>query len=80
MGAASRVAAGVVYVGACAACVAAGWFAHAMWGSAPTSVRSSSPRATFVAVGDVAAEKFNPPEEFVGHVEPVQEVDILPQI
>ena len=80
MGAASKVAAGVVYVGACAACVVAGWFAHAMWGSAPTSVRSSSPRATFVAVGDVAAEKFNPPEEFVGHVEPVQEVDILPQI
>ena len=80
MGAASKVAAGVVYVGACAACVVAGWFAHAMWGSAPTSVRSSSPRATFVAVGDVAAEKFNPPEEFVGHVEPVQEVYILPQI
>ena len=80
MGAASKVATGAVYVGACAACAAVGWFAHAMWGSAPTSVRSSSPRATFVAVGEVVAEKFNPPEEFVGHVEPVQEVDILPQI
>ena len=60
---ASKAAALVVYLCAAGACVVAGWFAHAMWGSAPTSVRSSSPRATFVAVGDVAAEKFNPPEE-----------------
>lgn len=34
----------------------------------------------YVAVEKVKAEVFNPPEEFVGHVEPVQEVDILPQI
>ncbi len=33
-----------------------------------------------VAVDEVKAERFNPPETFIGHVEPVQEVDILPQI
>ena len=80
MGAASKAAALIVYLCAAGACVAAGWFAHALWGSAPSASRGSSPRAVFVAVGDVVAEKFNPPEEFVGHVEPVQEVDILPQI
>ena len=80
MGAASKAAALFVYLCAGGACVAVGWFAHALWGAAPAAVRGSSPRTTFVAVGEVASEKFNPPEEFVGHVEPVQEVDILPQI
>ena len=80
MGAASKAAALFVYLCAGGACVAVGWFAHALWGAAPAAVRGSSPRTTFVAVGEVVAEKFNPPEEFVGHVEPVQEVDILPQI
>jgi len=68
------------YLCAGGACVALGWFAHAIWGAAPSAVRDSSPQEVCVAVGEVVAEKFNPPEEFVGHVEPVQEVDILPQI
>ena len=80
MGSASKAAALFVYLCAGGACVVAGWFAHALWGAAPSAVRGSSPRVTYVAVGEVVAEKFNPPEEFVGHVEPVQEVDILPQI
>ena len=80
MGAASKAAALVVYLCAGGACVALGWFAHAFWGVSAPVPRGMTSRATFVAVGEVASEKFNPPEEFVGHVEPVQEVDILPQI
>ena len=80
MGAASKAAALVVYLCAGGACVALGWFAHAFWGASAPVPRGMTSRATFVAVDEVASEKFNPPEEFVGHVEPVQEVDILPQI
>ena len=80
MGAASKAAALVVYLCAGGACVALGWFAHAFWGVSAPVPRGLTSRATFVAVDEVASEKFNPPEEFVGHVEPVQEVDILPQI
>ena len=80
MGAASKAAALVVYLCAGGACVALGWFAHAFWGVSAPVPRGMTSRATFVAVDEVASEKFNPPEEFVGHVEPVQEVDILPQI
>ena len=65
-----------------AACLLAlGWFAHSFFGGkADLGRRASSPAAPSVAVGEIVAETFNPPEEFVGHVEPVQEVDILPQI
>jgi len=62
-----------------AAFAAVGWFAH---GLAPTESKVGVARASApaVAAGTVASEIFNPPEEFVGHVEPVQEVDLLPQI
>ena len=79
MGAASKAAALVVYLCAGGACVALGWFAHAFWGVSAPAPRGMTSRATFVAVDEVASEKFNPPEEFVGHVEPVQEVDIPPR-
>lgn len=59
---------------------AIGWFGHATFGVAGGKVGRKSSPDPYVAVGEVKAEKFNPPEEFVGHVEPVQEVDILPQI
>ena len=64
-----------------AACLLAlGWFAHQFFGGkAPPSGRAAAVVPS-VAVGEIANETFNPPEEFVGHVEPVQEVDILPQI
>ena len=59
--------------------VAVGWFAR---GLMPSDTRIGVVRAKVpsVAVGEVASEIFNPPEEFVGHIEPVQEVDLLPQI
>ena len=65
---------------ACLSLVACGWFARALMGS-PVRQQGVAPRSVpSVAVASVAEEVFNPPEEFVGHVEPVQEVDILPQI
>ncbi len=60
--------------------LAVGWFAHEFLASGANKVGRTPPAVPSVAVGDVLAERFNPPEEFVGHVEPVQEVDILPQI
>ena len=57
-----------------------GWYVREFVGFHPTARPSKAPAVPSVAVGEVTAEKFNPPEEFVGHVEPVQEVDILPQI
>ncbi len=80
MGAASKTAALAVYLCAGVACAALGWFAHAFWGMPAPSARGTSPRATFVAVDEVAAETFNPPEEFIGHVEPVQEMDVVAEI
>jgi len=62
-----------------AALVAIGWFVR---GLVPENVKVGVAKSDVpaVAVGTVASEIFNPPEEFVGHVEPVQEVDLLPQI
>lgn len=66
-------------VGAC--CVAAGWFAHGLFGG-PTAPKGSTAagKSSSVSVLTVTNAVFNPVQEFVGHVEPVQEVDILPQI
>jgi len=66
-------------------CIAAcllvlGWFAHALFGGKAAPAGRVAPAVPSVAAGEIVAEVFNPPEEFVGHVEPVQEVDILPQI
>lgn len=57
-----------------------GWFAHAFVGGGKAVQRVADARVPFVAVDEVKAEKFNPPETFIGHVEPMREVDILPQI
>lgn len=70
------------FAGVCSlvAAGAVGWFGHAIFGVADAKIGRKTSPDPYVAVGEVLAEKFNPPEEFVGHVEPVQEVDILPQI
>jgi len=62
-----------------AAFVAIGWFLRGL-ATAPSTVGEESLALPAVAEGKVKNEIFNPPEEFVGHVEPVQEVDLLPQI
>ena len=57
-----------------------GWYVREFVGFAANARPRKGAETPAVAIGEVTAEKFNPPEEFVGHVEPVQEVDILPQI
>ena len=65
--------------GACL--IAIGWFCGqlaAEFSNKKTAGKEQPPPS--VAVHTVAETDFNPIEEFVGHVEPIQEVDILPQI
>ncbi len=78
---AAKFAAGLfVQVAAWVAAGCIGWFAHAFWGGEAKVAARVTAKEPSVAVDAVKAEKFNPPEAFIGHVEPVQEVDILPQI
>lgn len=69
---------------ACFICVAGaaacGWLARGLVPDAGGKRIASAAAVPSVAIGEVARAVFNPPEEFVAHVEPVQEVDILPQI
>ena len=59
---------------------AAGWFANQLFGpkDRPSEAVDVAPPAVSVGVAKTVA--FNPVTEYVGHVEPVQETDILPQI
>ena len=57
-----------------------GWFGHQAFGPKPRAREVRAGAAPSVAVADVQTVAFNPPSEYVGHVEPVQEVDILPHI
>ena len=59
---------------------ACGWFAHEFFGARPTAEESGSAAAPTVSVGEVAQRTVNPIAWYIGHIEPVQEVDILPQI
>lgn len=63
-----------------AGCAVFGWFVRDLAGFDRKIASAPPPAAPAVAVIAAAAEPFNPPEPFVGHVEPVQEVDVLPQI
>ena len=80
MGKGKFIAGAFAQLVAWAAAFGLGWFAYSFFGVAGGKVGRSSAAVPCVALGEVTEEKFNPPEEFVGHVEPVQEVDILPQI
>lgn len=57
-----------------------GWFAHEFFGARSAAVEPGSAAAPTVSVGEVAQRTVNPVAWYVGHIEPVQEVDILPQI
>ena len=63
-----------------AAMAAVGWFGRQL---APTGAHSRSQKgeeAVPVAVTTARTIEFNPPTEYVGHVEPEEATDILPQI
>ena len=59
---------------------ACGWFAHAIIGGLSAARPSGEAARPTVAVGAVRSAPVNPVAWYIGHVEPVQEVDVLPQI
>jgi len=62
------------------ALVAIGWFANQVWGPKELEREKVVVSNPTVAVGEATFSEFNPEVEYVGHVEPIQETDILPQI
>ena len=60
--------------------LAIGWFAHQLFGPKDRPREVVEAEAPSVAVGEVKAVEFNPETEYIGHAEPIQETDILPQI
>ena len=70
----------VVNVIAAVAFVAVGWFGNQVFGPKERPREAAAVADPAVAVGEVETVEFNPVTEYVGHVEPIQEADILPQI
>jgi len=59
---------------------AVGWFGNQVFGPKERPSEEAAVPDPTVAVGQAKTVEFNPEVEYVGHVEPVQETDILPQI
>lgn len=77
-GAAIGSAVGVIVL--VAASVTGGWVACDLWPKkAPVKIQMPQRGAT-VAVRPVETRVYNLPERYVAHAEPVQEVDLLPQV
>lgn len=57
-----------------------GWFGHEALGMKTKQAETRTASVPAVAVAPAQAVAFNPPREYVGHVRPIQEVDILPHI
>jgi RND family efflux transporter MFP subunit len=62
------------------ASVAGGWIACDLWPKAAPVKIAMPQMTTTVAVRPVEERVYNLPEKFVAHAEPVQEVDLLPQV
>ena len=63
-----------------AASVTGGWIACELWPK-PKAVKITMPQMTAtVAARPAELREYNLPERFVAHAEPVQEVDLLPQV
>ena len=71
---------GVLLLVGAAALVAAGWFGHEVFGPKEKPRAEVAVEPPAVSVGVAQMVEFNPVTEYVGHVEPVEETDILPQI
>ena len=70
----------IVSVIGAVAFVAIGWFGHEVFAPKERAREIAEVASPAVAVGEAKVSEFNPVVEYVGHVEPVQETDILPQI
>ena len=60
--------------------IAVGWFGNQVFGPKERPRETAAVAAPAVAAGEAKRVEFNPETEYVGHVEPIQETDILPQI
>ena len=63
-----------------AASVTGGWVACELWPKKQMEKMQMPQMAAPVAVRPVESRTYNHPERFVAHAEPVQEVDLLPQV
>jgi len=74
------IGAAIGTVALAAACAAGGWIAHGLFPSKAPQMPQVPQMAATVAVKEVEERQYNLPEKFVAHAEPVQEVDLLPQV
>ena len=77
---ASAIGSAVGVVVLVAASVTGGWVACDLWPKKQTGKFQMPQMAATVAVRQVEERVYNLPEKFVAHAEPVQEVDLLPQV
>ena len=77
---ASAIGSAVGVVVLVAASVTGGWVACDMWPKKQAGKIQMPQMAATVAVRQVEERFYNLPEKFVAHAEPVQEVDLLPQV
>ena len=63
-----------------AACAAGGWIARGIWPQKMPKMPQMPQMTATVSVKEVEERPYNLPERFVAHAEPVQEVDLLPQV
>jgi len=78
----SRIGSIIATVVLAVTCAAGGWIGCEIWimgKSRAAPPRPPAPLAT-VAVTNAEMRVYNLPEQFVAHAEPVQEVDLLPQV
>ncbi len=76
----SKIGSAIGVIVLVAASVTGGWVACELW---PKNAAKSAPppqQAQTVAVREVENRPYNHPEKYVAHAEPVQEVELLPQI
>ena len=63
-----------------AASVTGGWVASDLWPKEVKKPVAPPAQTPSVSVMPVAERAYNLPERFVAHAEPVQEVELLPQV
>ena len=79
-GKASAIGSAVGVVVLVAASVTGGWVACELWPKKQMAKMQMPQMQATVAVREVEERVYNLPERFVAHAEPVQEVDLLPQV
>lgn len=83
-GAGKAIGAVVAQLVMCAVCIVVGWIVKDNWPEEkaaegnPAAAMAGMPQT--VAVTNAQLRAYNRPERFVAHAEPVQEVDLLPQV